>query len=337
MYVYLKNGNGSWSQQAKLLAADGAVNDGFGGSVSVDGETLVIGAKGDDDHGAESGAAYVYVRGVGGSWSQQARLTAGDGAANDGFGGSVSVYGDMLVIGASGDDGKGSAYWFVRNGNGNWSQKSRLAAGDAAANDGFGESVAVSGDTVIVGAGGDDDSGTDSGSAHIFSDDIDADGVTGTADNCTFIANTDQLDTDGDTSGNACDPDDDNDGLLDIEEDVNGNGIVDPGETDPLNADTDGDGTDDGYEVRIGTDPLDSASFPSPGTADGDLNMDGVVDVRDVLLGQQLLLGQLELTQQQLQHGDVAPLVGGVPSPDGLFNAGDLLVIIRKVMGDVSL
>lgn len=66
--------------------------------------------------------------------------------------------------------------------------------------------------------------------------------------------------------------------------------------------------------------------------ADGDLNVDGVVNVVDVLLGQRILTGQLPLTQDYLDHGDVAPLSGGVPASDGLFNLGDLLVIERKAL-----
>ena len=93
-------------QVRKLLARDGAASDLFGVSVSVDGDTAVIGARLDDDNGSASGSAYVFVR-SGRAWTQQAKLLADDGAAFDQFGGSVSVDGDTAVIGAFRHDGSG--------------------------------------------------------------------------------------------------------------------------------------------------------------------------------------------------------------------------------------
>ena len=148
-------------QQAKLTASDGAAYDLFGFSVSISGDTAVVGAWADDDAGAESGSAYVFVR-IGSTWSQQAKLTANDAAAGDSFGESVSISGDTAVVGAGGDDdggaGSGSAYVFVRIGS-TWSQQAKLTANDAAVHDWFGGSVSISGDTALVGAFGDDDAG----------------------------------------------------------------------------------------------------------------------------------------------------------------------------------
>ena len=107
----------SGSQPAKLTASDGAAGDGFGGP-SISGDTALIGAPEDDDQGEDSGSAYVFVR-DGTSWSQQAKLTAGDGAEYDQFG-SVSISGDTALVGAPGDE---SAYVFVRGGT-SWSQQS---------------------------------------------------------------------------------------------------------------------------------------------------------------------------------------------------------------------
>jgi hypothetical protein len=165
-YVFERVGS-SWSQQAKLTANDGAENDHFGSSVSVSGDTALMGAYGDDDYGSESGSAYVFER-VGGIWSQQAKLTADDGAEYDHFGYSVSVSGDIALVGtleiyAS----SGSAYVFERVGSA-WSQQAKLTANDGAENDNFGTSVSVSGDTALVGAYGDDDQGSGSGSAYVF-------------------------------------------------------------------------------------------------------------------------------------------------------------------------
>lgn len=83
--------------------------------------------------------------------------------------------------------------------------------------------------------------------------------------------------------------------------------------------------TDPGLVLRSGL------GVPSP--ADGDITLDGVVDIRDVLLGYQVLNDTATLDATQFAHGDVAPLIGGVPVPDGLFSLGDLLLIKRKALG----
>jgi hypothetical protein len=208
-YVFVQAADGTWSQQAKLTAADGATDDVFGYSVSVSGGTAIIGAYGE---GSYSGSAYVFVRAADGTWSQQAKLTAADGVDFDVFGKSVSVSGGTAVIGAELDDDKGSssgsAYVFVRAADGTWSQQAKLTAADGAADDRFGLSVAVSGGTAVIGAWGDDDKGSMSGSAYVFSStvtDTDGDGIDDATDNCPLVANPDQADTDGDGKGDACD------------------------------------------------------------------------------------------------------------------------------------
>jgi len=144
------------TEVAKLIASDGAFHDGFGYSVAVDGDTAVIGAWGDDDIGTNSGSAYVFVR-SGMDWTQQAKLTASDGATFDRFGYSVAVDGDTAVIGAWGNDNNstylGSAYVFMRSGTG-WTQQAKLTASDVADvyYSHFGASVAIHGDTAVIGA-----------------------------------------------------------------------------------------------------------------------------------------------------------------------------------------
>ena len=172
-YIFVRAANGTWSQQAKFTSANDTADDRFAWSVAVSGDTAVIGAYQDDDKGIIcSGAAYVFVRAVGGTWSQQAKLAADDGAAYNAFGSSVAVSGDTAVIGAWADDDKGdvsgSAYVFVRAASGTWSQQAKLTAADGTAGDYFGRSVAVSGDTAVIGADGDDDKSNESGSAYIF-------------------------------------------------------------------------------------------------------------------------------------------------------------------------
>jgi len=167
-YVFRKV-DGVWQQIAKLTAADAAANDFFGRSVSLSGNTAIVGAQ-DDDGGSNSGSAYAF-REVGGVWQQIAKLTAADAAADDQFGTSVALAGDTAIIGASLDDDagsdSGSAYVFREIG-GVWQQIGKLTADDATSTEQFGVSVAVSEGTAIVGASGDDDAGSASGSAYVF-------------------------------------------------------------------------------------------------------------------------------------------------------------------------
>ena len=173
VYVFVRSG-GSWSQQAKLTAADGAAYDEFGHDVALDGETALVGAAADDVGSTiDQGSAYVFVR-SGGTWSEQAKLTAADGAANDWLGYSVALDGDAVaVVGAPGDDvgsnvEQGSATVFVRSG-GTWSEQQRLTAADGAANDAFGDDVALDGDSALVAAPADDIGGNiEQGSAYVF-------------------------------------------------------------------------------------------------------------------------------------------------------------------------
>ena len=108
MYTRVTAGDlaSNWTQVDKLTAGDGAAEDRFGTSVSIGGDTMVVGASGDDDDvkGDNSGSAYVFTRAtpgdLGSGWTQVAKLTAGDGAVGDYFGVSVSIDGDTVVIGA---------------------------------------------------------------------------------------------------------------------------------------------------------------------------------------------------------------------------------------------
>jgi len=168
-YVFTRTGT-TWTQQAKLLASDGATQDYFGYAVSLDGDTAFIGAEGDDDNGVDSGSAYVFTR-TGTTWTQQQKLAASDGAAGDIFGYSVSFDGDTALIGAVWDANKGpdagSAYVFTRTDT-TWTQQQKLTASDGAIGDEFGVSVSLSGDTALIGADGDDDNGENSGSVYVF-------------------------------------------------------------------------------------------------------------------------------------------------------------------------
>jgi len=171
-YVFTRSGT-TWTQQGKLTASDGVASDYFGVSVALSGDAALVGAYG-DNAGAKSdqGSAYVFTR-SGTTWTQQRKLTASDGAAYDYFGGSVALSGDAALVGAYGDDvgangDQGSAYVFTRSGT-TWTQQGKLTASDGAAGDLFGYSVALSGDTALVGAYGDDvGANSDQGSAYVF-------------------------------------------------------------------------------------------------------------------------------------------------------------------------
>ena len=186
-YVYTKPGTGwadSSAETAKLTASDGAASDEFGISVAVDDDTVVVGASGDDG----KGSVYVYTKPSGSAWAdsraETAKLIASDGASSDEFGISVAVDGVTVVVGAHKHDvtpskggtavaNTGAAYVFTKPGSA-WASTStaaKVTASDRAANDKFGSSVAVDGDTVMVGAYSHDngDSTTaNSGAVYVF-------------------------------------------------------------------------------------------------------------------------------------------------------------------------
>ena len=204
-YVFVRSGT-TWTQQAYLKASNTDAGDDFGDSVAVSGDTVVVGAAGEasnatgingdqsDNSAGAAGAAYVFVR-SGATWTQQAYLKASNTDAVDDFGYSVAVSGDTVVVGAFGEasnatgingdqsdnsaDDAGAAYVFVRNG-ATWTQQAYLKASNTDADDFFGWSVAVSGDTVVVGAFGEasnatgingdqsDNSARGAGAAYIF-------------------------------------------------------------------------------------------------------------------------------------------------------------------------
>ena len=157
-YVFVMFGD-EWSQEAELTL--GGSDDQFGYSVAISGDTLVVGAPLSANF---AGAAYVFVR-SNGVWSQQAELLASDAAVNDFFGGSVAIFGSTLVVGAPGHASTGAAYVFAQS-NGHWTQKAELTASDGDPGDSFGASVAINGDTAVVGAPR--RSAIDIGAAYVF-------------------------------------------------------------------------------------------------------------------------------------------------------------------------
>ena len=177
-YIFGRNEGGidAWGLVAKISPSDGAPGDVFGSDVCLDGDTVIIAAVGNDDNGYAAGAAYIFVRNLGGldAWGELTKLKASDGAEGDYFGGAVALSGDTAVVGASADDDNGptsgSAYVFDRDheGTNQWGQIAKLTASDGSIGDNFGRAVSVSGDTVIIGAFGDDGDDANCGSAYIF-------------------------------------------------------------------------------------------------------------------------------------------------------------------------
>ncbi len=206
-YVFTRDGT-TWSQEAYLKASNAEAGDNFGYSVAIFGDTIVVGAYGEDSASPivngdqndnstpSSGAAYVFVR-SGTAWSQQAYLKSATILRADMFGNSVAISGDTVVVGAYGEDSMstgvnstftkkaslaGAAYVFTRDGT-TWSQQAYLKASNTELGDYFGWSVAVSGDTVVVGAFGEDshatgmngdqtdNSAVNSGAAYVFTRD----------------------------------------------------------------------------------------------------------------------------------------------------------------------
>lgn len=159
----------------KLAAADGDAGDEFGTAVALtkQGDTALVGAPHDEDpNGEDGGAAYVFER-ANGEWTQQAKLVPEDGDDGDQFGAAVALNETTALIGASRDEDPngqtaGAAYVFA-HANGSWSQQAKLTAVDGDSGDVFGSSVALAGDTALIGAPFDEVDGADAaGAAYVF-------------------------------------------------------------------------------------------------------------------------------------------------------------------------
>ena len=172
-YVFHFEG-GNWVQQAELIGSDTVSGDIFGLSVAIYGDTAVVGAYRDDnDNGVDAGSAYVFCFDPGppGSWTEQAKLTASNGAAYDYTGYCVSISGDTAVVSSHGVGGRTGAAYIFEKPTGGWedmTETATLTASDGAASDYFGLTVSISGDTAVAGACEDDDNGDASGSAYVF-------------------------------------------------------------------------------------------------------------------------------------------------------------------------
>jgi len=198
VFVYRRVSDTTWVFEAELKASNGELGEGFGFSVAISGDTIAVGSpgegsgspgvNGDQSDNSTPGAGAVYVfEYSGGTWTQQAYLKASNPDAGDQFGESVALDDDTIVVGTSFEDSgsvndptddsaslAGAAYVFERTGSG-WIQSAYLKASNVEAGDGFGQSVDVSGDTIVVGACCEDsngppqdNSGHNPGAAYVF-------------------------------------------------------------------------------------------------------------------------------------------------------------------------
>ena len=188
-YVFAGDAAGVWSQQAYVKASNTEADDLFTWSVALSGDTLAVGARSEasaetgiggdesDDSAADAGAVYVFTRDAAGVWSQQAYIKASNTEAGDLFGTrQIALSGDTLVVSATheasaatGIDGDqsdnsasqaGAVYVYTRDGAGVWSQQAYVKASNTDVEDGFGWSIALSGDTLAVGARWEDSAAT---------------------------------------------------------------------------------------------------------------------------------------------------------------------------------
>ncbi|MGJ8593576.1 MAG: T9SS type A sorting domain-containing protein [Aquaticitalea sp.] len=190
IYVFSKDVNDQWSQTQKIIAQDRFANDNFGWHLDYDGKTIATSSEynGRDATGANNifraGAAYIFTRNSSGEFIQSQKLVATDRSLQAGFGSDIDLEGDVMAIGAFNDSFDtaggneqhfaGAVYIFERDASGIWTQTQKLVASDRDAEDGFGYSVKLDGNYLVVGAYNDEDgiigqpNASDSGSAYIF-------------------------------------------------------------------------------------------------------------------------------------------------------------------------
>jgi FG-GAP repeat len=302
-YVFRYNGS-AWAQETKIQPADGESGEHFGSCVAMSGDALVVGAHLDDDNGSQSGSAYVY-RFDGQQWNQEQKLLASDAEVSDWFGCSVAIDGSIVLVGANGcrvgdESGAGAAYVFRHDGTA-WVEEAIIAASGGSHLDAFGGSVALAGDTALIGATGNDDAAFDAGAAYVFQhdgldwsqqqllasdgEDYDCFGTSVAFDGTTAVVGVPSSDDGGDKAGSAYVFRFDgvtwveekkllaSDGA---EEDEFGRSVAVSGDTVMIGAR--GDRGDNGY-TKVGS---AYAFGPAPLPCRGDLDADGDTDQADL-------------------------------------------------------
>lgn len=172
LYARSLDGLSTWQETRTLIPTNGSGNDLFGYSVAISGDFMVVGAP----SSSGIGAAFLFHRNQGGAnqWGQVRKLVPFDGAGTDNFGWGVAISGDMVVVTSPLDDDRGtssgSAYVYARHqgGSNQWGFVRKIVPGDGAGGDQFGTAVALSGETLVIGALNDGDRGANAGSAYVF-------------------------------------------------------------------------------------------------------------------------------------------------------------------------
>lgn len=167
--IFEYGADGEWTQKATLRPADVRRHQLFGVRLSFSCDLLLVGAQQDSEIGVDGGAAYVFRRGTDGEWRQVAKLVSHDLRPRDQLGAAVAISGTTAIVGSRhNDNNTGSAYLFQPNAEGEWREVAKLKSDQPRPFGQFGISVAISGDTAVVGEWLDDDSAPNSGAAHVF-------------------------------------------------------------------------------------------------------------------------------------------------------------------------
>ena len=173
-YVYKLNDNGDWKYVNKIQPAIAQYRDQFGSHIDIQGTTIIIGAS---DRYNAGGSAHIFDENASGTWVETKTLSPTDSKANDRFGSSVSLHGNIAVIGAEDQDSdspssstitkSGAAYIFEKQ-NGDWVEIQKIVASDRDQESSFGYSVSVENNNILV---GDNAKNSNTGSAYLFQKD----------------------------------------------------------------------------------------------------------------------------------------------------------------------
>jgi choice-of-anchor B domain-containing protein len=161
VYVYRKAA-GKWAEVTALSARDAKPSDGFGNTLDISGNLMIVGAARADDN---KGAAYVFQRDTRGAWTEIGKLSANDGVANEGFTSALAISGDLAVVAAPTQNKQTGAVYVYRRTDTSWAQEAKLLAPEAKEQGFFGQAVAIVGDRILVGEPGRDER---TGAAHVF-------------------------------------------------------------------------------------------------------------------------------------------------------------------------
>ena len=155
VYLFHRQSDNTWLETAKLIPEDISTNDKFGSGISIDGDRMIIGAQYAMNNGSRCGCTYIYERQSDGTWLQQAKMVPWDGEGQDNFGDEVCLQGDLAIISNPRDDSNsGSVRIHERQADGTWPETGRLDLGNGEPGQFFGQSISISGNALLVGAGG---------------------------------------------------------------------------------------------------------------------------------------------------------------------------------------